>query len=287
MPKMKPHPHWLRAGVSSKPAGVDREAKLIRGMVIAQAGEFKDSRGRFLTDDIKEIVKLANGKPKGLRSNFAHETLSSDGLGKHLGRVRGAYLGTAVDGRTGKTVPAARGDLHFDETAFNTPSGDLATYIMDLTESDPDAISSSLVLEIREEFLRDERGDVVLDDETGEPVAPIWHPTVLHGSDIVSIGAAVDGLLSLGIDADGLPDGVVRQGAEMLDRFFAGQPREVIEERCSAWFGRYLDAKFPKAAPVKVETPRLNAASLKLAEMALAVQKIACHRGEDRGKTKG
>lgn len=275
MKTMKPHPHWLRAGVSSKPVGVDREAKVIRGMVIAQAGEFKDSRGRFLADDIKEIVKLANAKPKGLRSNFTHESLSSDGLGKHLGRVRGAFLGTAVDGRTGKTVQAARGDLHFDETAFNTPSGNLADYVMSLAESDPDAISSSLVLEIREEFLRDERGDVVLDEETGEPVAPIWHPTVLHGSDIVSVGAAVDGLLSAGIDVEGLPDAVVRQGAEMLDQFFRGQSRETIEDRCTAWLGRYLDAKFPKAVPVKVETPKLDEHSLRLAEMALKIQKLA------------
>lgn len=274
MRTMKPHPHWLRAGVSSKPVGVDRDKKMIRGMVIAQEGEFKDSRGRFMAEGIKEVVKLTNSKPKGLRSHFTHATLSSDGLGKYLGRVRNAYLGSAVDSRNGKTVSAARGDLVFDETAFNTPDGNLADYVMSLTESDADAISSSLVLEMREEFLTDKSGNIILDDDTGEPVAPIWHPTVLHGSDIVSVGAAVDGLLSAGIDVDGLPDAVVRQGAEMLDTFFAGQPREVIEQRCSAWLNRYLDAKFPKVEPVPVKTPKLDGHDLRLREMALRVEKM-------------
>lgn len=274
MKTMKPHPHWLRAGVSSRPVKVDREAKMIRGMVLAQEGLFRDPRGQFDAAGIQKIVELTNAKPKGLRSNFTHATLSSDGLGKYLGRVRGAYRGTAVDARSGKMVAAARGDLHFDDTAFSTPSGNLAGYIMDLAESDPDAISSSLVIEPREEPVRDAKGNVVVDAETGDPLPPIWVPLALHGSDIVSEGAAVDGLLSAGIDADGLPDAVVRRGAELLDQFFAGQTREVIEERCTAWLSRYLDAKFPRAEPITRVTPKLDAFGLRLEEMALAVKKM-------------
>lgn len=276
--QMKPHPHWLRASVISKPMGVDRNAKMIRGMVIAQSGLFKDPRGQFDDAGIQKIVELTNAKPKGLRSHFTHATLSSDGLGKFLGRVRNATRGTAVDARTGKTVAAARGDLVFDESAFRTPSGDLASYIMDLAESDPDALSSSLVIEPREHYLTDSKGRA-LTDEDGEPLPPIWEPVALHGSDIVSEGAAVDGLLSAGIDADGLPDAVVRKGAEMLDSFFAGQPRDVIEQRCTAWLSRYLDGRFPPVpAPAPVATPRLDALSLRLREMGLAVEKLSVRK---------
>lgn len=272
--QMKPHPHWLRASVVSRPTGVDRNAKMIRGMVVAQLGEFKDGRGQFDAAGIQKIVELTNAKPKGLRSHFTHGTLSGDGLGKYLGRVRNAYRDTAVDARTGKTVAAARADLVFDESAFKTPSGDLATYIMDLAESDPDAISSSLVIEPKEHYPTDAKGRILIDDH-GEPLPPIWEPLALHGSDIVSKGAAVDGLLSAGIDVDGLPDAVVHRGAEMLDQFFAGQPREVIEQRCTAWLSRYLDSKFPPApAPVPVATPKLDALAERLQAMGLAAEKM-------------
>lgn len=275
---MKPHPHWLRASVVSRPMGVDRNAKMIRGMVLAQSGLFRDPRGQFDDAGIQKIVELTNAKPKGLRSHFTHATLSSDGLGKFLGRVRNATRGTAVDSRTGKTVAAARGDLVFDESAFRTPSGDLATYIMDLAESDPEALSSSLVIEPREHFLTDAKGRVLTDDD-GEPLPPIWEPLALHGSDIVSEGAAVDGLLSAGIDVDGLPDAVVHRGAEMLDQFFAGQSREVIEQRCTAWLNRYLDGKFPRAPePVPVATPKLDALAERLQAMGLVVQKLPSHK---------
>lgn len=274
---MKPHPHWLRASVASRPVGVDRQAKMIRGMVIAQLGEFKDGRGQFDAAGLQRIVELTNAKSKGLRSNFTHATLSSDGLGKYLGRVRGAYMGTAVDSRTGKTVQAARGDLHFDETAFNTPNGDLATYIMDLTENDPEAISSSLVIEPNERFLTDAKGRTLTNDD-GEPLPPVWEPVALHGSDIVGEGAAVDGLLSAGIDVDGLPDAVVRKGAEMLDQFFPGQPRDVIWARCTAWLARYLDAKFPAPEVVEIATPRLDAMAERCERMAARLSKLAIRK---------
>lgn len=274
MKTMKPHPQWLRAMSLGRPAKVDREAKMIRGIVLAQEGDFKDGRGAFDAAGIRKIVELTNAKPKGLRSHFTHASISSDGLGKYLGRVSNATVGKAFAERGGKVVEvlAARGDLKFDDSAFNTPSGDLATYVMDLTESDSDAISSSLVIEPRQEQRLHKNGTAMVDDN-GEPLPPIWVPLALHGSDIVSVGAAVDGLLSAGIDADELPDAVLYQGSEMLDKFFAGQSRQAIESRCSAWLGRYLDARFPKLPPAA--TPKLDAASLRVREMSLAVEKMS------------
>src|SRR5262249_55387795 len=81
-----------------------------------------------------------------------------------------------------------------------------------------------------------------LRDADGYPLPPLWMPTVLHASDLTDEGAAVDQLLSPG-GAD-LPDSVVRQGSQLLDRLFRGQSREVVEARCRAWLGRSLALRF-------------------------------------------
>ncbi len=49
---------------------------------------------------------------------------------------------------------------------------------------------------------------------------------------MVDTGDAVDGLLSARLDAEGLPDAAVRQGAALLDRVFSGQAPEVVACRC-------------------------------------------------------
>ena len=93
-------------------------------------------------------------------------------------------------------------------TALDEPVGGgkpLGAYVMDLAESDPDALSSSLVLQRDEELRLDRRGRPLVDNE-GIELPPLWRPTKIHASDIVAVGDAVDGFLS----ADSLPDAVVR-----------------------------------------------------------------------------
>ena len=233
MPELKITPEWLRAVAAGRPIGVDREKKTIRGYVVAQRGDFKTGRGHFDDQSLGTILKLMNEKPGGLKSRFTHPTLSSDGLGTHLGRSTNAFL----DG------DRVRADLHLDDSSFKTPNGDLGSYVMDLAASDPDALSSSLVLKTEKIQVLDDRGKPKT-DEKGEPLPPIWRPTKLHASDIVDTGDAVDGLLSVRLDATGLPDELVRRGAELLDGAFAGQSREVVEARCSAWLSRYLAYRF-------------------------------------------
>lgn len=249
---------WLRANVMAPPIGVDREAKVIRGMVLAQEGPFKDPRGEFGKADISSIVRLASTKSGGLKSHLAHATLSDDGIGKFLGRVRDVRLDRARIERDGKTqqIMAARGDLHFDSSAFKTPHGDLATYVMDLASSDPDAISSSLVLEVDEEFRLDAKGNP-LADRSGKMLPPLWHPTKLHASDIVDTGAAVDGLLSADDWGKALSvgltpelrkllrfDRLARLASQCLDGMFAKRGREEITNRVARWLRRYLDNRF-------------------------------------------
>ena len=272
MPRTMPvEPSYLRASFSARPIGVDREKNVLMGYVVAQKGVFKSERGQFDDQDLNTIFKLGNASGAGLKSRLAHPTLSDDGIGKFLGRSRGFWM----DGLR------VRANLHFDKTAFDTPSGNLAKYVMDLAESDPEAISSSLVLQVKEEFQLDAKGKPLL-DEGGEPLPPLWRPTKLHASDIVDTGDAVDGLLS----SDALPDAAVRKGCELLDSVFAGQPWEVVEARCLAWLSRYRQhRKEPeggfliddpsgefRAAIQRVTTPALADYKLKLQAMDAAAK---------------
>ena len=242
---------WLRASVTSQPTGVDRdagEAGVIFGYVVAEAGPFKsEGRGEFDEKGLRGIVKLmkANG-PGGTKSRFTHPDMSNDGLGKFLGRSQKPRMDT-ID-RNGETVRAVRADLWINPTAMEEPpSGGrpLGDYVMALAESDPDALSSSLVLTVDEEH-RIEKDGRPMRDDNGDVLPPLWHPVAIHASDIVDTGDAVGALLS----ADGLPDAVVRKASELLDVQFAGCSREVVQARCLAYLGRYLNRRYGNAPPV-------------------------------------
>ena len=250
MPTLPIVTEWLRAGVTGGAIGVDRKQQIIHGYVVAQEGPFKsDDRGEFDESALRQIVKLIKAAPNGLKSRFAHPSLSDDGIGKFLGRVKDPRIEEigpreSYGGKRTDTVKAVRGDLHLDPTSRNTPSGDLGGYVMDLAESDPDALSSSLVLTTEKAFRIDKKGRPLKDD-AGNELPPLWRPQALHASDVVDTGDAVDGMLSLDIETEAiLPDAIVRQGAKLLDKQFAGQPREAVEARCEAWLSRYLDMRY-------------------------------------------
>ena len=276
MPTLKAKPDWLRAGVVSKATGVDRENNVLRGYVIAQEGPFKsDGRGEFDRASLEALVKLGNAKQGGLKSRFTHPNMSSDGLGKFLGRARNLRMDKAVDARTGRTVAAVRGDLHFDKTALETPpegGKPLGEYVMDLAESDPEALSSSIVVQADQEFRRKKDGTLE-SDRDGNPLPPLWRPTALHASDIVDTGDAVDGLLSAGVDVEQLPLSVLWKGEQLLDAVFADQEREAVEARLNAYVARYLNRKFGDP-PAAAETPALAARRQRMEEMNVAYRSV-------------
>lgn len=238
---------WLRAHVKSSDVRVDHENKRILGMVLAQEGVFleEDPRGVFDAKSLKKIVTLARKKKGGLKSRFTHPSLSGDGLGSFLGRVKNVRMdNVTVDRNEGiVSLLAVRGDLHLSESSFDTPNGNLGQYVLDLTEEDSDALSSSLVLKADEEPQLGEDGKPDLNLPT------FWRPLELHSSDIVDEGAAVDGLLSAGINVDGLPDTLVRQGYEMLAGFLPGQPRDIVQARLQTWLARAMDLRFGDEEP--------------------------------------
>ena len=241
-------PRWLRANFTSEVTAVDRLKNIISGVIIAEEGPFKtEGRGEFDGQSLRTIVKLMREKPNGLKSRFAHPTLSDDGIGSFLGRfrdpkrdkvLRPADKDSAGE-KTFKEIELVRADLHLDPTSFETPKGNLGKYVLDLAESDSEAFATSLVLQVEEEVRLDAKGRR-LQDEKGIDLPPLWRPTVLHGSDVVDTGDATNAFL----DAGQLSDHIVRQGAEILDVQFAGQTREVVEARCFSWLKRYLDLRY-------------------------------------------
>lgn len=234
MPELKHQPAWLRSNTLGAPAKVDREAGIIYGRVVAELGTFKDRRGKFDSGSLSRIVELMAANPNGTKSRFTHPTLSADGLGKFLGRDKSPRL----DG------PRVRADLHLDASAYKTPSGDLASYVMDLAESDPGAFGSSLVLQTEKIYELDDRGRPKR-DANGDEIPPLWMPTKIHAIDVVDDGDAVHGdFMATAISFDDLPDFEVRKGAAMLDHLFAGQPRDVVHARCTAWLERYLSNRY-------------------------------------------
>jgi hypothetical protein len=264
---------WLSARFTSPGATVDRENNILRGFVIAQEGPFKSTgRGRFDKLSLELIQKLGNAKANGLKSRFTHPDMSSDGLGNFLGRAKNLRMGTAIDARTNKRVNAVRGDLHFDPTALDTPpkgGKPLGVYVMDLAESDPDALSSSIVVQA-DYYYEDEKGKLQPlgeDEEVPNGQTVLWRPRVLHATDIVDTGDAVDGLLSI----DALPSATLWKGEELLRGVFEGKSREFVAERLAAFAERYLNRVYGEKDP-EPELPGLAARRDKMAAMAAAAR---------------
>lgn len=114
-------------------------AGLIQGMSVVTRGEAL-GHGVWLDSAFVDQVQagldgLTRGPGKGAKSRFTHPDLSSDGLGKTLGRVR-------YGKREGDLL---RGNLHFYRTAHDAPDGDLAKYVMSLATEDPAAFGASIV----------------------------------------------------------------------------------------------------------------------------------------------
>lgn len=121
----------------STDASVDREARVIRGVSCAQAVEAL-GHGLLLDDiTLEQIAEQGNAAKAGIKSRFTHPGLSSDGLGKYLGRLREFR----VDG------DKVLANLHISDLASKSPSGDLGSYVMNMAEEEPDMLGLSVVMD--------------------------------------------------------------------------------------------------------------------------------------------
>lgn len=223
--------------------GGDREAGLIEGFSVITRGE---ALGHYMWCDSEFLQQVhaainASGEA-GLKARFTHPGLSADGLGKFLGNMKNASM-------KGDQVIA---DLHFSKSAHNTPDGDLANYVMDFADEDPDKFGSSIVFmpdrKAQELFYvehkNEETGDFESPDPDNKKNYEHCRLKTLYGADIVDDPAAnPDGLFHRGQEIPQNAEALLNyalsiEGSEKPEQFeaFGIEP-----DRFKSYLDRYLD----------------------------------------------
>ena len=178
--------YFSSAPVFTSPVGaVDRENGVIHGVTIARIGPAKGHEGLIDATFLDQLVQNAQTRPQGIKARFGHPNICATALGTYLGRFHDFSL-------MGDKVIA---DLHLDETARKTPSGNLFGYVLSMAENNPDMFGASIVFEA-DEF---EYSDAPANEKNTK--TKLFRLKNLRAADIVDEPAATDGLFS----TDSLP----------------------------------------------------------------------------------
>jgi len=258
------HKHTFRAdtarGILGGKGGIDKEAGIIRGFAVVTKGE---ARGHGLEIDettLDQVVDLGIKWTIGIKSRFGHPNMSNSAVGTFLGRAKNFRRDNGI----------VRADLYFDKTAFNTPNGDLASYVLGLAESDPDAFGSSIVFDGEPEYRLNEDG-TRKKDESGKTLLPLARVSKLWAVDVVDDPAANNGMFS------NFFSDTVKPSAEMtvfLDKFLS-DPDAV--EKTISFLERY---SLNKEGVKKMELKDLTLDLLKSERLDLVSSLIAEAKAE-------
>ena len=206
------HRYFSTPPIFSAPVtNIDRELGIIQGVTIARIGPAKGHNGFVDRIFLLQIVDNAASKPAGIKARFGHPNMCSQALGTYLGRFKNySYSGDQV-----------KADLHLDDTAKNTPSGDLYSYVLDMAEKNPDMFGASIVFEIGESVFLEEEVD-------GEKIEKeYFRLKELRATDIVDEPAATDGLFSANT-FPGIATQFLDENPEIMDLIFT-KPESIVE----------------------------------------------------------
>ncbi len=175
-------------GIKEGKSGIDRAYEddkykgVIRGFAVMTQGNVKDMRGWEIDETtLSQIVEAGNKVQLGLKSRFGHPNMSSTALGTFTGRAKNFR----------KDGDIARADLFISKTAYETPDGDIASYVLDLAEKDPDAFGTSVVLgDFDLEYADKEK------NKDGKDLPPKLRVNFLMAVDVVDDPAANDGMFN-------------------------------------------------------------------------------------------
>lgn len=211
--------HLFRAGVihgSKETLRVDRAAKVIRGAKVIELGAVNDSRPWDVDEEtLAQVLDHASRPNKGLKARFTHPSLSDDGLGKYLGRWQNPRI------ENGAVVA----DLHIAEAAFNSPAGDIGSYVMDLAEEDPEAFGVSIATKLHESMLSD------LPEGERLPLRIAG----LHAADFVDTPAATRG----GLFDSHTQDAIPAVATWILENHFRNAGPEEVLQRVEKFLSRH------------------------------------------------
>jgi hypothetical protein len=159
--------------------------RVVKGVIAAEFGWFKDNRGQFNNESLATIVSRMRENDvstKGTICRFGHTGSGPDELGSYLGRLRNPRMSTTTQ-PGGQVVRCVRADLHISGAADRSPTfPGVGSYVAELAESDERAVNLSLVIRPKEIPMR------------GEPA--VWMAEAIEGCDIVAVGAATNSLLA-------------------------------------------------------------------------------------------
>lgn len=199
------------SALRAAPANIDTEANIISGVKVMQLGKVNDDRPWEVDQQtLAQLVQFGNLEPKGMKARFTHPSMSDDGFGKYLGR----WKNFRIEG------DAAYADLQLSDSSFETPNGDLGSYIMKLAEEDPEAFGVSAATKLSDEMYQEvPQGKVIPLRLAG-----------LRAVDFVDEPAATRG----GLFDMSSPSGLPALATWIVETHFADrEPAEVVERMCS------------------------------------------------------
>lgn len=224
---------------AAKPSAIDKEKGIIYGAKIIQLGPLNDDRP-FVIDGttLEQVTELGNASQRGVKARFTHPTMCDDGLGRHLGSWKNFR-------NEGDAVYA---DLHFCKASYNTPNGDLATYVMELAEEKPQDFGVSIAPTITSEMNQQYEGHV---PEQDEPI--LFRLEKLNACDVVGDPAATRGGL-LSNDLTDLPT----QINWYLNKHFAKVEPRVVASKCLGFLNSYYGENFIMADTIVDTDPKVK-----------------------------
>ena len=222
------------AAITRDVQGVDREGKRILGAAVMQLGSVNDDRPWDIDEEaLSALVAAGNSNAKGLKARFTHPNMSGDGLGHYLGR----WSNFRQDG------DRVRADLQFADVAFKSPRGDLATYLMDLAEEDPEAFGVSAALRLDTAAM----GKLKKDGRT-----KLRFQAVKALDTVDEPASTRTGMFACDLsDPRDVPEVVT----QFLDANFSGATPEVVRSRLDGLLSRYFEMRGLSMADPKTPTP--------------------------------